>query len=154
MENKTPLIVTGHGRSGTHWLTHVLGHFFDARHEPSDSNGADVVVDCRLHRQVEQIRDSHRVIHLVRDGREVVRSTHEFYKGRMSFEDACESWAAAVEACKGLEAVRLEDLIQKQADSHGYRLSHWREWPDSFTEAFWKICGEGMERHGYTREGR
>lgn len=144
-----PLIVTGHGRSGTHWLAHVLGQFVDARHEPQAVEG-EVVVDCRLHDRVPRLRaEGYDLVHLVRDGRDVVRSKYEFYEGRTSFEDCCRDWALVVGRCADVRAVRLEDLTAKQAASRGYRLSHWREWPDEYTETFWRICGEHMRRHGY-----
>lgn len=147
-----PLIITGHGRSGTHWLAYLLGHFFEAAHEPERTEGKDVVVDCRLRNQIPQLlATGHRVVHLIRDGREVVRSTHTFYQGRKSFREACEDWATAVDQCKGLEAVRLKDLARPAATSRVHILPHWAEWSEEETRIFWDICGEQMERHGYER---
>jgi hypothetical protein len=146
-----PLIVTGHGRSGTHWLAHVLGQFVDARHEPPDYRDGEIVVDCRLHDRIPRLQaEGHNVVHLVRDGRDAVRSKHEFHEGRQSFESCCDDWALVTGRCADVRAVRLEDLTAKQAASRGYRLSHWREWPADYTETFWRICGDGMRRHGYT----
>ena len=144
-------IVTGHGRSGTHWLASVLGHFMDARHEPACQTGADVVVDCRAWRQREQYEaEGKRVVHLVRDGRDVVRSTHTYHGGG-SFNVACNEWAAAVDGCEGLETLRLEDLTRPAAKSSAYFLPHWADWPDDMTDEFWRICGDQMRRHGYER---
>ncbi len=143
-------IVTGHGRSGTHWLASVLGHFMDARHEPSDQTGADVVVDCRAWRQrAEYEAAGQRIIHLVRDGREVIRSRHTFNGGLETFQRICEEWAEAVDACAGLETLRLEDLTKPAAKSPGFFMAHYSEWPIEWTELFWLICGEQMRRHGY-----
>ena len=148
----SPTIVTGHGRSGTHWLTSVLGHFMDARHEPDHQAGADVVVDCKLWRQREKYEAAgQRMVHLVRDGRDVIRSRHAFYDGRDSFDVICQDWADVVDACDGLETLRLEDLTRPIAASSGYRMAHWTEWPDDDTDEFWRICGDQMRRHGYAR---
>ena len=51
--------------------------------------------------------------------------------------------------CDGLPTLRLRDLLAKQDPSRGYLLSHWRDWPDEYTDTFWRICGEQMERHDY-----
>ena len=149
--NRKPLIVTGHGRSGTHWLAYLMSHFFDAYHEPEQIQG-DIVVDCRLRSQAATLqRSGHRVMHLVRDGREVVRSTDAFYKGRHDFAFTCEMWADAVNLCRDFEFVRLEDIIRKAAYTQHYTLPHWTDWTEEQTETFWRICGEGMARHGYER---
>ena len=146
-----PTIVTGHGRSGTHWLAHVLNHFVDAQHEPVDYRvGGDIVVDCRLQYRVDELlKQGYRVMHLVRDGRDVVRSTDEFYKGAYPFDQLCGMWAMAVDNCKGLEVIKVEDITRPRDPSQGHRMSHWRDWPKDMTETFWDICGEGMRRHGY-----
>jgi hypothetical protein len=146
-----PLIVTGHGRSGTHWLAYLLSHFVDARHEPDQVEG-DVVVDCRLVGRVpELVNAGHRVMHLVRDGRDVVRSTDAFYHGRNSFQFLCELWAETVDRCQGLPALRLEDLTLRSASTRRYLMPHWSEWEGEHTETFWRVCGEQMRRHGYER---
>ncbi len=148
----TPTIVTGHGRSGTHWLARLLGHFIDARHEPSTQTGADVVVDCRAWRQREIYeREGRRLIHLVRDGRDVIRSTHTYQGGLDPFDRLCRDWTAAVDGCAGLETLRLEDLVSPVAKSSGYFMPHWSEWPPETTDTFWRICGDQMDRHGYKR---
>lgn len=148
-----PTIVTGKGRSGTHWLAHVLSHFADARHEPENyREGGEIIVDCRLWQQVERLRsEGYEVRHLIRDGREVVRSADQFYQGRNDFAELCESWAMVVDELdsKEVPVMRLRDLVRKQDASQGYRLSHWSEWPDYMTDTFWRICGDAMRRHGY-----
>lgn len=143
--------MTGSGRSGTHWLTSVLRHFVDARHEPEDYRlGGQVIVDCRLRTKAPQLaREGYRLLHLVRDGRDVVRSSDTFWEGSHDFESLCRDWASAIELCDGLETIRLKDLIAKQAASDGYRMPHWTEWTDEQTATFWRICGDGMRAHGY-----
>ena len=144
------IIVTGHGRSGTHWLASVLAHFMDARHEPDGQTGADVVVDCRAWRQREQYEAAgQRMIHLVRDGRNVIRSRHTFNGGLESFDRICREWSEAVDGCDGLETLRLEDLTKPAAASTGHFITHWTEWPDEMTDEFWHLCGDQMRRHGY-----
>ena len=145
-----PLIVTGSGRSGTHWLAHVLGHFVEAYHEPGHTRG-DVIVDCRRVNEMPGILSRHRMMHLIRDGRDVVRSQYEASSGRKSFEAVCETWASVINVCGDLTTVRLEDLLAKQATYPSHRLSHWTEWDDDMTETFWRVCGEQMRRHGYER---
>jgi hypothetical protein len=154
--DRRPVLVTGHGRSGTHWLAGVLGHFVPTVHEPVDFPGdniytQDIVVDCRLSRSMPELAQNYRVVHLVRDGREVVRSAFEFYQGGQKFEDLCEGWASTVDVCRGVPYVRLRDLLKPVAVSHGYRLSHWKEWPADLTDKFWRICGKQMDHYGYER---
>ncbi len=145
------LIVTGSGRSGTHWLAHVLGHFVEAYHEPGHSRG-DVIVDCRRVNDISDlVRNGYRMMHLIRDGRDVVRSQYEASSGRKPFEVVCETWAGVIDVCSDLPAVRLEDLLAKQATYPSHRLPHWTDWPDDMTETFWRVCGEQMRRHGYER---
>lgn len=150
-----PTIVTGHGRSGTHWLAHVLDPFVGAVHEPENYEAvgdSGVVVDCRLRRRRAQLeREGYRIMHLIRDGRDVVRSTFSFYHGRHSFEYTCEEWAAAVDMCRELPTVRLKDLLGHQDQTQRHFLPHWTEWTAEQTDTFWRICGEQMERHGYRR---
>lgn len=143
-------VVTGHGRSGTHWLAHILSHFMVAEHEPAKLDGLDVSVDCRQWNRVPELREAgHRVVHLVRDGRDVIRSTDRFYRGSYPFEELCKRWALAVDACMGLETVRFEDLTRPASASDGYQMAHWRDWPPEWHATFWDICGEAMRRHGY-----
>ena len=145
------MIVTGHGRSGTHWLAHVLGHFVQAHHEPADYEQCEgIIVDCRLHNRIPRLLEQgHEVLHLVRDGRDVVRSTYEWARGARPFEELCAHWADVVDACEALPVVRFEDLTRAQAASGAYRMTHWTEWPDDMTEAFWRHCGAQMRRYGY-----
>jgi hypothetical protein len=148
MPNRMTVVVTGHGRSGTHWLAKTLGHFVDARHEPDEIGGA-VTVSAQLTQQMPRILKKHTVVHLVRDGRDVVRSAYEFYGGNQSFEELCHGWADTIETMKDVRAVRLEDLLKPQAQTAKYRLTHWSEWPEDLHATFWTICGEAMKRHGY-----
>lgn len=143
------VIVTGCGKSGTHWLAHVLGHFMEASHEPKEIAG-DVVVDCRLVGRAQELAAGHRVIQLARDGRNVVRSRYASERMDLkSFEHGCKQWATAVGQCAGLETVRLEDLLQRQGASQSFSLPHWTDWPDEYTSAFWRICGDTMTTLGY-----
>ena len=147
---KKPIIVTGSGRSGTHWLAGVLSHFMDARHE-SDELVGDIVVSCRLNQRVQELRGGHRVIHLIRDGRDVVRSQDTAYGGRRPFATTCQVWADIIDGCGDVEAVRLEDLTRPADASGRHLLPHWTEWGTDHTETFWRICGDQMRRHGYER---
>ena len=148
---KRKVVVTGHGRSGTHWLAHVMGQFIDASHEPADyKEGGDVVVDCRLWRRIPELqREGYKLVHLIRDGRAVVRSTHAFYGGSYDFRHCCLEWRDAVNACRELPTVRLKDLLAKQAPTQEYLIPHWKEWTPDMHGEFWSICGEAMRRHGY-----
>jgi len=142
-------IVTGVGRSGSQWLAGVLGRFFDARHEP-DTLGGDIVVDSRLRVHVPALRDAHELTHLVRDGRDVVRSAVGRHP-EWTFEDACRVWADGVDMCEGLPTVQLKDLLRAVDRTPRYALPHWREWTDEQAATFWAICGDQMRRHGYER---
>ena len=149
----TPTIVTGHGRSGTHWLTYVLEHFMDARHEPQDYEaGGDVIIDCRLRRRIPQLLgEGYNLLHLVRDGREVARSTHTFYAGTVPWDTCCREWAEAVLACQDLPMVKLEDLLAPQSQTKEYLLPHHSEWDAEHEDTFWQIAGGMMDLCGYER---
>ena len=144
------LVVTGSGRSGTHWLAHVLGQFIDARHEPAEIGG-DVTVCCRQATRLERIARQYRTMQLVRDGRDVCRSQFTAFGGRRDWERICRTWADVVTRCDdhGLRSVRLEDLLARQDASGAHLLPHWSEWSDEHTETFWMHCGDVMQRHGY-----
>ena len=155
-KDRRPVMVTGHGRSGTHWLAGVLGNFVPTIHEPADLShevirNYEVVVDCHLARHLPGIAQDYPTVHLVRDGREVVRSAFEFYQGNRDFRELCDGWATTVRLCRGLPVVRLNDLLRPVAMSKGYRLSHWKEWPDDLTSTFWRICGTEMDHYGFNR---
>jgi len=147
-----PTIVTGSGRSGTHWLAHVLNYFMDARHEPEGYDAGEIIVDCRARKKRKDLeRDGHKLIHLVRDGRDVVRSAHTFWDGSYTFEEMCREWAQAVDQCAGMKTIRLRDIARPQASTSRYLLPHWSLWDEQMTDTFWRICGEQMRRHGYER---
>jgi len=164
-----PVIVTGCGRSGTHLIGHIMAQVFGegaGAFEPPDHRKIEtVVVDSRLRRQIKDIeRDGHRIVHLVRDGRDVVRSLHRWYgypgyedtepsAKRANFARLCNEWSEAVSMMEGYPIFRLEDLASKKVrDSNvGHNLPHWREWDDELTHDFWCICGDGMRKMGYEK---
>ena len=175
---KKPLIITGCGRSGTHWLGHVLGAVlgpYAAAWEPSDYGEiTDVVVDSKLRHYVQILNhDGHRIVHLVRDGRDVVRSLVQWYStngcvrrsclgddqwlvtdvDKVSFEECCLEWSASVDVMDSYETLRLEDLSTPEArdSSPEYSIPHWTEWTTDQTDLFWKTCGKQMEKMGYGR---
>ena len=177
MGKQKPVVVTGCGRSGTHWLANVLTHVFgpqEVAFEPVEyQNYSGVVVDSRLRWHMDHIQlGSRRIVHLVRDGRDVVRSLHKWYRnnhhwersrflgtGRMSsgagdtvsFEECCGEWAHAIEIMGTRRVMRLEDLTTPQNAQTKHTLPHYSEWDDELTEIFWDICGEHMKRMGYER---
>jgi len=174
--SKRPVIVTGCGRSGTHWLGNIMHRVFGfpgAAWEPDNPTEIKtVVVDSRIrHKAVKMADQGYRVVHLVRDGREVVRSLDQWHRthGWMRrnygdgkwmtsfdadvppFEDFCLEWADAVDTLAGQPTVRLEDLSSSKAkdEQTAYAIPHWREWDDAMTTTFWELCGEQMAKMGY-----
>jgi hypothetical protein len=89
---------------------------------------------------------------LVRDGRDVVRSLHQWHsthgKGE-TFETCCRQWAEAVDLMDGVPTIRLEDLTKPADPSSSYTLPHWREWNEETADTFWRICAHQMEEMGY-----
>ena len=174
-----PVIVTGCGRSGTHWLGHILKAVLGedaAAWEPSDhKQPRAVVVDSRLRFQAQDLQaEGHRIVHLVRDGRDVVRSLHKWYqhhnclranydgtmtvttssgKSVVSFEECCYEWAVAVDLMDRCTIMRIEDLtLPEVRDSQAeYSLPHWTGWTAEQTATFWRICGDQMASTGYER---
>ena len=173
-----PIVVTGCGRSGTHWLARILASVLGPEavaHEPSDyTQFSDVVVDPRLRFHLDHLDSTgHPVIHLVRDGRDVVRSLHQWYQRHgcirtnsdgqavitgkhgdpISFEECCLEWQQAIDIMGHRTTVRVEDLSTPEAKDaqSSYVLPHWTEWDDEMTETFWSLCGDAMKRMGYER---
>ena len=95
-----PIIVAGCGRSGTHWLGNIMAQILGPEagaFEPNDPDRiTDVVVDSRLRHRIKDF-DGRRIVHLVRDGRDVVRSLDNWQKrAGTQFQRTCEEWAEAV----------------------------------------------------------
>ena len=100
-----PAFVLGTGRSGTLWVAQALkesGHL-DARHETTQScrdapmtTFGQVEVNSFLWDCVPRIQDAWgrdvMLIHLVRDGRAVVRSMMSRLRNGRTFEGCCEEW--------------------------------------------------------------
>ena len=174
-----PIIITGCGRSGTHWLSNVLRRVLGSRavqFEPGDYRMAsEICVDSRLRFHANELAErGHHLIHLVRDGRDVVRSLDQWYRSHrwarrtysdgsvklygdvdhIPFPELCLEWKQAVDIMRHHKTIRLEDLSSKKAkDSQSkYALPHWREWDEEMTDAFWDICGKQMEWMGYERD--
>ena len=153
---KKPIIVAGCGRSGTHWLGNIFEQVMGedkARFEPPDPRQiTEVVVDSRLRHRIRDFA-GHRIIHLVRDGRDVVRSLDQWYRNTKSFAVVCKEWTDAVDSMAGYPIVRVEDLNSDKAKdaTPTHIMSHWTEWDDAQTEEFWDLCGPHMKRMGYER---
>jgi hypothetical protein len=163
-----PVIVAGCGRSGSHLIGHIMAKVFGpegAAFEPADyHNHTDVVVDSRLRRKIKEIEaDGHRIVHLVRDGRDVVRSLIRWYgdfpdRDRFHadnvFRQRCAEWRDAVDQMMGYDILHLEDLNSPEVRDQrsGHKLPHWTEWDDDLTRLFWNECGAQMEAMGYKRE--
>jgi hypothetical protein len=163
-----PVIVTGCGRSGTHWLGNIMEQVLGegaGAHEPTNyTEISDVVVDSRLRHHVLSMPD-HRIVHLVRDGRDVVRSLHKWYdKHRLlanpdgkavrdteirRFRRCCREWSVAVDLMHGYPLMRLEDLLKPGDPQTDFTLPHWSEWDENMTTMFWELCGNQMKRMGY-----
>ena len=170
-----PVIVTGCGRSGTHWLGHILCEVFgrDAAFEPFDYlTPKTVVVDSRLRNKVPMLdAKGHKIVHLVRDGRDVVRSLDQWYRsntvggryyndgsfkttheiGEVPFDELCHEWRNSVDILADFKTLRIEDLTPHRAKQSTRHLPHWTEWDEAMTEAFWDICGSRMRLMGYDR---
>ena len=142
------------------------GHYTDAM---------EVVVDSRCRHNVAEFdRMGHRIVHLVRDGRDVVRSLDRWYQKtasnglnvklgkfrwghlKLSGEDfaaCCREWAEAVDMMGNHQRLRIEDLSLPEVRDAQLDLTmpHWTEWDEDMTATFWQICGEQMKRMGYER---
>lgn len=158
MAPKRPVIVTGCGRSGTHWLGGVmktiLGEGAGAFEPLHWKEISDVVVDSRLRHEARQLSaEGYRVVHLVRDGRDVVRSLHRWYRHwgntHRTFAACCEEWRDAVDMMADIQFVRLEDLTEPRDKADEHTLPHWTEWSREETQEFWMMCGDQMRRMGY-----
>ena len=173
-----PVIVTGCGRSGTHWLGFLLKRIFGptgaAFEPPTYTMYEHVVVDSRLRHWAGKLKnDGHRIVHLVRDGREVVRSLDQWYRMHPClftdqngeqflvgdgtappFDALCHEWAQAIDKMDGSPILKLEDLTRESVrDSQSkHTLPHWTEWVEEQTETFWEICGTQMEKMGYAQD--
>jgi hypothetical protein len=169
VEDKTtrPIIVAGCGRSGTHWLggiiEQVLGPGVGAW-EPGDYRDvSDVVVDSRLRHRIKDFDEAgHPIVHLVRDGRDVVRSLYTWYSRSRGpgekpiteadglFKKCCGEWADAIDKMYGYRRVRLEDLNATDRDTASHHaIPHHTEWSNAQREMFWHICAHAMKLHGY-----
>jgi len=172
-----PIIVTGCGRSGTHWLGNIMQEVLGADNaawEPFDHKSvAQVVVDSRLRADIDQIRsDGHEIVHLVRDGRDVARSLYQWYTGNqcvrtnsdgtitntlqgelVPFSECCLEWRDAIDIMGDHRVLRIEDLSTARVkDSQpSFTVPHWTQWNEETTDRYWKLCGSQMRRMGYTR---
>jgi len=171
-----PVIVTGCGRSGTHLVGHIMREVFgfpEAAWEPGNYlDIGEIVVDSRLRHRVKELEaNGHRVVHLVRDGRDVVRSLHQWYRMRKwiravgsddpldgmdandlnNFERCCTEWRDAIDMMNRFPVLHIEDLSKPRVRdaSLDYSLPHWTEWGPGLTDTFWRICGDQMRRMEY-----
>ena len=141
--------ILGHGRSGTMWVAKALRACtdLDARHESMrkelgpDFGGVESNGNlCRFAKQIPEAYPGARVIHQVRDGRDVVRSvmTKKERKGR-TLRQACERWVLINQRLMvdigQCNRYRLEDLISIQGSFETLALSL-RAW--SFNGQAWE----------------
>lgn len=119
-------IVLAMGRSGTMWVAAALAESgsLDARHESSESwvdwgSWGEVEVNSFLWNDVDEIRrvfPGMPIIHLVRDGRDVVRSVMNRPRPGRTLEQACKMWcirnATIRKAIHKRDRFRLEDLTK------------------------------------------
>lgn len=158
-DERKPIIVAGCGRSGTHWLGNIFRTIMGrerAGHEPAEYGShqwkalhMDVIVDSRLRRYISELKaDGCRILHLTRDGRDVVRSLMTWHAGRRTFEQCCLEWRDAINAMTEFPQVKLEDLVRPK-DAREHVFPAWQEWTDEQRDMFWRICERPMERLGY-----
>lgn len=182
-------LVTGMGRSGSKWTAHALSTAteLDARHESRNKIGefcrcpGSVEVNSYWRYGLKRFRQTFplaRIVHLVRDGRDVVRSAMS--RKDWTFEAACDYWTEAVHLVEPVATftVQLERLTSP--DEHYERLklciafgadydpqawapllfdvrnetrahafAHWTMWDDATTRTFWDRCGDAMREVGY-----
>lgn len=128
--------ILAHGWSGTTWTAYALNECTDlyARHEsmgkalpPVSANYGGVESNGNLWKLSHELRERFccPVVHLVRDGREVVR-THMARKAHLgrTFEHACRRWAVRNEQLlhdiRSDWRFRLEDLVSSYTAFHGF----------------------------------
>lgn len=127
--------------------------------------------------EIERVYPDADIIHLVRDGRDVVRSLLT-RKPKTGFIGACKIWRDANDMLldHDLPLARIEDLsddfdafanLVKTFDGAPDRMAwgvlkdtkinrtgqylcpHWSEWEGYYTDTFWEIAGEIMTECGY-----
>ena len=179
--------VLAHGRSGTGWVATALWECagLDARHEwmgrrPGPGYGG-VEVNSYLRAWVPELRTrwpSAVLVHLVRDGRDVVRSVMSRHPGPLSFRRRAARWAYLNRRLMDLpHRFRLEDLTAhyhvfrqlalllgaKDVDEgRWFRLARQRvnsterhtfpavlDWPPERRADFWDEAGATMTELGY-----
>lgn len=182
--------VVGCGRSGTKWaataLVEVCG--LDARHESmghviyGDYDGVESNGNfwSRVPYLMATYRDA-AVVHLVRDGRLVVRSTLS-RNPPLNLHGACRRWTNRNERiARDVDPdrrFRLEDLVSdfaafrrfaavfgverpirkkwesirgKRINATRHRTPPFDSWDAAERNTFWRICGPTMARMGYDR---
>ena len=183
-------LVTGMGRSGSLWTATALRECcgVDARHESvrQIEDIDHVEVNTKLVLSVpEDYRDIVEglvLVHLVRDGRDVVSSVLDRHP-KYGFKEACYAWAvrnsyildlvpddrrfqlehlvqsgfemdAFSHKLGGYLSIQLwEDMRERRINAGDHGYPYWREWGTMQTNAFWEICGETMDNCGYKKEG-
>ena len=182
-------LVTGMGRSGTTWLAHALREAtdLDAAHESRGAVGefcacpGVVEVNSYWRFKVEQFRLQFPravIVQLVRDGRDVVRSSWGRHP-EWSFDEACGHWVEANRLVGPFADVtfRLEDLTapahmsrallcshfgvdyvpgrwtpllsQPKNGTGHHPVEHWNDWKPFRRRRFRTLCGETRARLGY-----
>lgn len=173
------------GRSGTMWLAEAItaASTVDAHHESIQPDGElgnigpGVEVSSLLRHRINEIKATYNVpiVHLVRDGRMVVRSALN-RNPHMSFVEACHGWNGAVWRLSFHPHYRLEDLTtkveifcefcarfgvdcsedawdlirgDKMNATESFGVDHHTRWPLAWQDAFWSICGPMMRHYGY-----
>lgn len=177
----------GHGGSGTTWVAYALRGAcgVDARHEsmgrePGEDFGG-VEVNGRLWNRVPQIRNRFPgtpVVHLVRDGRRVVRSVLS-RRPDYTLSEACWGWVRKNREVAGeipehlrfrLEGLTSErrafaglarvfgaaadrdawrDLKDRRVNETEHAVPPFAEWDRESRDTFYRYCGPMMTWMGY-----
>lgn len=69
------------------------------------------------------------------------------------FGECCQEWRNAVDLMDGYKFLRVEDLALARDEQSTHMLPCWSEWDAETMATFWDICGDQMQRMGYTKEG-
>lgn len=181
-----PALITGMGRSGSMWLAHALKSCcgLDARHESVHRRHPDPWQHVEVNTFLAWHPGGNKAwlpltFHLVRDGRDCIRSCIPRHPYR-AFDYWVWEWTGRNESLLAKvpdeRRVRLEDLIstpeplaricgmlggtfneaawesqrhKKRNETPSGLPAPFDEWPQPRKDLFWRVCGPTMERLGY-----